>query len=376
MSASRRALPRWIEIGAIPLVNVAIAFLIAGLIVASIGVNPLAAVRILIYGALGYAEAIGYTLYYATNFIFTGLAVALAFHAGLFNIGGEGQAYIGGLGVGLVMLAFDTMLPAPLLIALAVVAAAAFGAAWAAIPACLQAYRGSHIVITTIMFNFIAAAVMVYLLVNVLIAPGSMTPETREFATAGQLPFIHDLLTRAGIEMTSSPLNVSIFLAIACCVAVWVFIWHTPWGFELRAMGHNAQAAAYAGIRLRRVTILVMCLSGALAGFVGVNEIIGVHHRIILNFPAGYGFGGIAVALMGRNHPAGVALASLLFGALYQGGAELSFEIPAITRDMVVVIQGLVILFSGALANMPRPWLAGLLSILARRQRPAAAGEA
>jgi simple sugar transport system permease protein len=376
MSANRRALPRWIEIGAIPIVNVAIAFFIAGLIVLSIGVSPLAAVRILLYGAVGNLEAIGYTLYYATNFIFTGLAVALAFHAGLFNIGGEGQAYIGGLGVGLVMLAFDTTFPPVLLIALAIVAAAAFGAAWAAIPAYLQAYRGSHIVITTIMFNFIAAAVMVYLLVNVLIAPGSMTPETREFAAAGQLPFIHELLALAGIEMANSPLNVAIFLAIACCVAVWAFIWHTPWGFELRAMGHNAQAAAYAGIRLRRVTILVMCLSGALAGFVGVNEIIGVHHRIILNFPAGYGFGGIAVALMGRNHPAGVALASLLFGALYQGGAELSFEIPAITRDMVVVIQGLVILFSGALANMPRPWLAGLLSILARRQRPAAAGEA
>jgi len=374
--SARRALPGWIEIGAIPIVNVAIAFFIAGLIVLSIGVSPLAAVRILIYGAVGNLEAIGYTLYYATNFIFTGLAVALAFHAGLFNIGGEGQAYIGGLGVGLVMLAFDTTLPPVLLIALAIVAAAAFGAAWAAIPAYLQAYRGSHIVITTIMFNFIAAAVMVYLLVNVLIAPGSMTPETREFAAAGQLPFIYELLGLAGIAMGSSPLNVSIFLAIAACVFVWVFLWHTPWGFELRAMGHNAQAAAYAGIRLRRITILAMCLSGALAGFVGVNEIIGVHHRIILNFPAGYGFGGIAVALMGRNHPVGVVLASLLFGALYQGGAELAFEIPAITREMVVVIQGLVILFSGALANMPRPWFAGLSSMLARLTRPAVAGEA
>jgi ABC-type uncharacterized transport system permease subunit len=374
--SARRSLPGWIEIGVIPIVNVAIAFFIAGLIVRSIGVSPLAAVRILIYGAVGNLEAIGYTLYYATNFIFTGLAVALAFHAGLFNIGGEGQAYIGGLGVGLVMLAFDTTLPAPLLIALAVVAAAAFGAAWAAIPACLQAYRGSHIVITTIMFNFIAAAVMVYLLVNVLIAPGKMTPETREFAAAGQLPFIHELLGRAGIPMASSPLNISIFLAIAACVFVWVLLWHTPWGFELRAMGHNAQAAAYAGIKLRRITILAMCLSGALAGFVGVNEIIGVHHRIILNFPAGYGFGGIAVALMGRNHPVGVVLASLLFGVLYQGGAELAFDIPAITKEMVVVIQGLVILFSGALANMPRPWFAGLYAVLARRGRPAIAGEA
>jgi ABC-type uncharacterized transport system permease subunit len=371
MSVGRRSLPRWVEIALIPVVNVAIAFFIAGLIVLAIGANPLAAVRILIYGAFGYPEAIGYTLYYATNFIFTGLAVALAFHAGLFNIGGEGQAYIGGLGVGLVLLAFDATLPAALLIALAIVAAAAFGAAWAAIPAYLQAYRGSHIVITTIMFNFIASALMVYLLVNVLIAPGSMTPETREFAEAGRLPMIHDLLALVGITTGRSPLNASIFLAIACCVFVWAFLWHTPWGFELRAMGHNAQAAAYAGIKLRRVTLIAMCLSGALAGFVGINEIAGVHHRVILNFTAGYGFGGIAVALMGRNHPLGVILASLLFGALYQGGAELAFEIPAITKETVVVIQGLVILFSGALANLPRGWFAALFALAARRGRPA-----
>jgi simple sugar transport system permease protein len=369
MSTGRRSLPGWIEIGLIPIVNVAIAFFIAGLIVLAIGASPLAAVRILIYGAFGYPEAIGYTLYYATNFIFTGLAVAIAFHAGLFNIGGEGQAYIGGLGVGLVLLAFDATLPALLLVPLAVMAAAAFGAAWAAVPAWLQAYRGSHIVITTIMFNFIAAAIMVYLLVNVLIAPGSMTPETREFTAAGRLPFVHELLGLIGFKMASSPLNAAIFLALGSCVFVWVFLWHTPWGFELRAMGHNPQAAAYAGIKLRHVTILAMCLSGALAGFVGVNEIMGVHHRVILNFPAGYGFGGIAVALMGRNHPVGVVLASLLFGALYQGGAELAFEIPQITKEMVVVIQGLVILFSGALANMPRPWFATLLSLTARRTR-------
>jgi len=375
MSPARRLSP-WIEIGLVPLVNIVIAFFIAGLVVLAIGVDPLAAAHILIHGAIGNSEAIGYTLYYATNFIFTGLAVALAFHAGLFNIGGEGQAYIGGLGVGLVLLAFDRTLPAPLLMALAILAAATFGAAWAAIPAWLQAYRGSHIVITTIMFNFIASALMVYLLVNVLIAPGSMTPETREFAPVASLPFVHDLLALAGISVTNSPLNLSIVLALLACVFVWAFLWHTPWGFDLRAMGHNAQAAAYAGIKLRRVIILSMSLSGALAGFVGVNEIAGVHHRLILNFIAGYGFGGIAVALMGRNHPVGVVLASLLFGALYQGGAELSFEIPALTREMVVVIQGLVILFSGALANMPRPWLGVLYSMLVRRQRSTLTGGA
>ena len=147
------------------------------------------------------------------------------------------------------------MLPALLLIPLAVVAAAAFGAAWAAIPAYLQAYRGSHIVITTIMFNFIAAALMVYLLVNVLIAPGAMTPESREFAAAGRLPFVHDLLgARRHHDGALAAQSVDLPARSLCCVFVWVFLWHTPWGFELRAMGHNAQAAVYAGIKLRRVT--------------------------------------------------------------------------------------------------------------------------
>ncbi|TXL69381.1 ABC transporter permease [Vineibacter terrae] len=373
---SRQPLPPWVDIGLIPIVNVLLAFVVVGLIVLAVGVNPFTAVRIMVTGAVGYPEAIGYTLYYTTNFIFTGLAVALAFHAGLFNIGGEGQAYIGGLGVGLVLLAFDSSLPALPLMALAVLAAAVFGAAWAAVPAWLQAWRGSHIVITTIMFNFIAAAVMVYLMVNVLIAPGSMSPESREIAASGHLPFVHELLAMAGITMGQSPLNLSIVWAALCCVFVWVFLWHTPWGFELRTMGHNPSAAIYAGVDIRRMTVLAMCLSGALAGFVGVNEIMGVHHRLILNFTAGYGFAGIAVALMGRNHPVGIVLASLLFGMLQQGGAELSFEIPAITREMVVVIQGLIILFCGALANLTKPAFERLFAVLRTRSTRAQASAA
>jgi general nucleoside transport system permease protein len=366
MSARRRPLPRWIDIGVLPVVNVAMAFLIAGLIVLAIGVSPLQAVRLLVIGALGDPEAIGYTLYYATNFVFTGLAVALVVHGGLFNIGGEGQATIGGLGAGLVLLAVDATLPPVLAVALGVAAAAAFGAAWAAVPAWLQAYRGSHIVITTIMFNFIASALMVYLLVNVLIVPGSMSPASREFAASTHLVFIHELIGLIGVAIAPSPLNVSVFLAIACCVLVWVLLWHTPWGYELRVLGHNAEAAVYAGVNSRRMTLVAMGLSGALAGCVGVNEILGVHHRLILNFAAGYGFGGIAVAMMGRNHPVGVVLASLLFGVLYQGGAELAFEIPAITREMVVVIQGLVILFSGVLANLIRPGFERLVDLWPR----------
>lgn len=350
-------LPAWLEIGVIPVLNILMALFFSGLIMLAIGVNPIEAVGIMINGAFGYEEAIGYTLYYTTNFIFTGLAVAVAFHAKLFNIGGEGQAYIGGLGVGLVFLLLDKYLPAIVLIPLGILAAGLFGAIWAFIPAWLQAYRGSHIVITTIMFNFIAASIMVYLLVNVLIKPGQMSPESRVFDESAWLPFMHEFLGWFGMEVSRSPLNLSLIFALLCCVFVWIYIWRTRWGYELRTSGHSEDAARYAGIRPKTVIITAMCLSGALAGFVAVNEIMGVHHRLLLNFTAGYGFTGIAVSLMGRNHPVGIILASLLFGVLYQGGAELAFEIPKITREMVVAIQGLIILFSGALALMLRPWV-------------------
>lgn len=350
-----QTLPRWVSLGLIPLVQVLLAFAVSGLVVFLIGENPWQMILVLVNGAFGYSEAIGYTLYYATNFIFTGLAVAVAFHAGLFNIGGEGQAYIGGLGVGLACLALDNTLPFILLFPLTIIAAAAFGAAWAYIPAYLQAKRGSHIVITTIMFNFIAAALMVYLLSDVLRPTGQMSPESRELAQSAWLPFIHDMLAAIGIPVARSPLNLSFIWALFCCVAIWALIWHTRWGYEIRTVGSNETAAVYGGIRPDKIIILTMCISGGLAGFVGINEIMGVQHRLLLDFTAGYGFTGIAVALMGRNHPLGIVFAGILFGALYQGGTELVFEMPTLTRELVVVIQGLVILFCGALEFMFQP---------------------
>ena len=184
-------LPRWAVIGLLPVLNLLTAFAVSGLVVLLIGEDPWRVVRILVWGAFGFEEAIGYTLFYATNFIFTGLAVAVAYHCGLFNIGGEGQAYVGGLGVALVCLHLD-FLPFALIVPAAMAGAALFGAAWAFVPAFLQAYRGSHVVITTIMFNFIAAALMVYLLVNVMSEPGSVQPETRAFAEHARLPFVHE----------------------------------------------------------------------------------------------------------------------------------------------------------------------------------------
>jgi general nucleoside transport system permease protein len=357
-------LPRWAEVALVPAVAVAAAFLVAGLVVLGIGESPLHATRILVQGSLGSGEGLSFTLFYATNFIFTGLAVAVAYHAGLFNIGGEGQATLAGLGVALVCLRLE-WLPGLLLIPLGIAAAALFGAAWAFVPGYLQARRGSHVVITTIMFNWLASVLMVYVLVNLLREPASMNPETRAFPPAAHIPFMHDLLRAAGVDAPTSQLNLSLVLALLAAFAVWLLIYRSRLGYAIRVVGANPRAAVYAGISVERITIIAMVVSGALAGGLAVNELMGYHHRLILEFSAGYGFVGIAVALMGRAHPAGIVLAALLFGMLYQGGAELSFEQPKITRDMIVVMGGIVILMAGALEGLFRRLVALMLAPLA-----------
>ena len=354
-------LPRWADLGLIPLLNLGLAFFASGLVVAAIGEDPFKAASVMIRGAFVHDGGLGYTLYYTTNFIFTGLAVSVAYKAMLFNIGGEGQAYMGGLGAVLVCLALDNLLPGVLLIPLAIAGAALFGALWALIPGWLQAFRGSHIVITTIMFNFIAAGAIVSLLGGPLQREGQSSPQTRNIGEAGQLPFIHDIQRSLGFDATATPLNLAFPLALLACVGVWALIQRTRWGYALRALGHSEPAAIYAGIPAKRMVVTAMLVSGALAGCMAVNEILGAQHKMVLHFTAGYGFAGIAVALMGRTHPAGVVLAALLFGALQQGGAELDFEFRAITREMVLLIQGLIVLFSGALALMFVPWLGRIL---------------
>jgi simple sugar transport system permease protein len=358
--------PRWLAAALLPAVNLALALALSAVVIVLVGENPVRALRLLAAGAFGDAEAIGYTLYYATSFVFTGLAVAVAFHGGLFNIGAEGQAYIGGLGVALLCLGAGGW-PTLLVVPAAVLVAAAFGAAWALVPAWLQARRGSHVVITTIMFNFIASALMTHLLVNVLIKPGQQSPETREFDPGTWLPQLHEVARTVGLDVGRSPVNLALPLALGAGVLVWVYLWHTRWGYELRALGHNEAAAVYGGIVPARLVVVAMSISGALAGLMSLNEVMGVQHRLLLNFPGGAGYVGIAVALMGRNHPAGIVLAAVLFGALYQGGTELAFDMPRLTRDMVVVIQGLIILVCGAFEHALRRPVAALLE-----PRPAA----
>ena len=358
-------MPAWADMVLIPLISLILAGLLSALVILAIGESPVEAVKLMITGALGSSYGWGYTLYYATNFMFTGLAVSVAFHARLFNIGGEGQAMLGGLGVALVCV----YLPWPhwsLALLGAIIGGAAFGGLWALIPAYLQAKRGSHIVITTIMFNFMAAALLNYLLVNILRPKGSMDPATARFPNPVNLPTMHDILAPFGIAFSkAAPANISLLVAMLACGLVWILIWHTRLGYEIRAFGHSESAARYAGINPVKITIIVMLISGGLAGLMAINNVMGEAERLVLNATEGAGFIGIAVALMGRSHPLGVFMAAILFGFLYQGGAELALW-TKIPRELIVVIQAFVILFTGALDNMVRMPLERLFANLGK----------
>ncbi|WEF24999.1 ABC transporter permease [Paracoccus sp. S3-43] len=359
-------MPKWADILLTPLISLVLAMAISALVILAIGESPWVALTTMIDGALGSSYGWGFTLYYATNFIFTGLAVMVAYHASLFNIGGEGQAAMGGLGVALVLLS----LPLPhwaLALPAAMIGAALFGAAWALIPAWLQAKRGSHIVITTIMFNFIAAALLNYVLVNLLRPVGSMDPASARFPNETHLPKLTDMALSLGIEWgKNTPANISFFVAVAACILVWLLIWRSRLGFEIRAFGKSEPAALYAGISPVRITVIAMLISGALAGLMAINNVMGEAERLVLNAVEGAGFIGIAVALMGRNHPLGVFLAALLFGFLYQGGGELALW-TSIPRELIIVIQALVILFTGALDNMVRRPLERMFMAMRKR---------
>ncbi len=363
-------LPRWADVALVPLVSLLLAAIISALVLLSIGQSPVEAFDVMVEGALGSAYGWGYTLYYTTSFIFTGLAVTIAFHASLFNIGGEGQAQLGGLGVALVCLA----LPWPhwtLALLAATLGAAAFGAAWAAVPAYLQAKRGSHIVITTIMFNYIAAALIVYLLVDVLRPAGQMDPATARFPVGAKLPTLDTIPGFNLFFQKPVPANVTLFIALAMAAVVWAILWRTRLGYQIRAFGKSEPAAKYAGINPVKIIMITMILSGGLAGMMSINNVMGEAERLLQNSAEGAGFIGIAVALMGRNHPFGVVLAALLFGFLYQGGAELGLW-TSIPIEMRIVVQGLVILFTGALDMMVRMLLTKAFGLFRSRQLGAA----
>jgi general nucleoside transport system permease protein len=373
MSAQPVELPRWADAFLVPAITVVAALIASSIVILAIGENPLTVIGIIIDGALGSGRGFGRTMFYTTSFIFVGLAVALAFQAGLFNIGGEGQAVIGGMFAALAMMALGTSAPAFLVLLAGIVAGIIGGAVWGVIPGYLQAKRGSHVVVTTIMFNFIASALLLYVFNNYLKKPGQMSLETEAFAGGSKIPSMQDVFAFFGMEIARSPWNMSFFLALFMAWLVWFVIWRTQFGYEMRVVGASETAARYAGISPTRITILAMALSGGLAGLYVVNEAMGFKGYLTNDFVGGIGFVGIAVALMGRAHPVGVLLASLLFGILYQGGEELAFATNnRLNRDMVLAIQGFVILFTGGMEFVFKKPLARLL-VRASRQETARA---
>jgi simple sugar transport system permease protein len=340
-----------------PLIAVVAAFIVGGIIVLLIGDNPIETYKLLIGSALSWPDGIGYTLFYATPLIFTGLAVAVAFRCGLLNIGAEGQLYMAAFVTAWVGITFAN-LSGWVLIPLMCLAAILSGAVWGAIPGVLKAKFGSHEVINTIMLNFIAIALVSYFVQYHFKAPGDPIMQTgfigRQDAGEGMeaLQGMNAHIPRLGAFLPGFPeripLNVAFILALLACVAVYIFLWRTKWGYEIRATGANPSAAEYGGISVKKQIVLAMAVSGALAGMVGINEVMGYRYRFYEGFSPGYGLTGIAVALLGRNHPVGVLLAAIFFGALTRGQLFVDIFTTKVSKDLVLVLQAIVILFVAA----------------------------
>jgi ABC-type uncharacterized transport system permease subunit len=299
------------------------------------GENPWHVLLILARGAFGSRDDFGMTLFYTTPLIFTGLSVAIAFHAGLFNIGAEGQLTLGALAAAAVG-ALCPNVPSPVAPMLAGAAAIFAGTAWGALPGWLRARRGSHEVITTIMLNFVAAGLASYVTLYLLKNPDSQNPETLPI---GPNYFIYHFKS-----FVYAPVSLALPLALLAAIAMQILLWRTALGFEIRAVGQNESAARAAGIDSGRIRILALALAGGLAGCVGIAEVLGNAGKFRVGFSVEYGFLGIAVALLGRNQPLGIVAAALLFGALHKGAEQLDFETNHVTRELSLVLQALIIL--------------------------------
>lgn len=318
-----------------PVLAVIFGLAIGLLITKLAGEDPFNVLRILGKGAFGSRYDFGMTLFYATPLVLTGLAVAVPFHAGLFNIGAEGQLTLGALAAAATGILFPRC-PSVLAPILATLAAFSAGALWAAIPGWLRTKRGSHEVINTIMLNFVAAGLASYVTLYLLRNPDSQNPETRAIGAGYAIAHLD--------WFGDAPVSVALFLALIVAVLVGVFLWRTVAGYELRAVGQSETAAETAGIDSARVRILAMTLGGGLAGLVGVGEVLGNSGRFKMDFSPDYGFIGIAVALLGRNRPLGILAAALLFGALHKGASDLDMETEHVTRDLSLILQALIIL--------------------------------
>jgi simple sugar transport system permease protein len=327
----------------IPFLAILTAVVLGGVIIAIVGGNPFLAYYGLIQGSFGSAKALSETAVWASPYIFAGLAVALAFKGGLFNIGAEGQLAVGATFAALIGYALPTWLgrdiPAIIHLPLAIIVGMGMGAVWAGIVGFLKAYTGGHEVINTIMMNYIALNTISFLLNGPMKAqdPGNVSARTPLIAESARFSPIFD-----GLRV-----HWGFVLALLVAFLVWWLLNKTTLGFEIRTVGLNPDAAKYAGINVKRIIILTMALSGMLAGLAGTIEVTGLNYRHELGFSTGYGFDAIAIALLGKSHPLGVVLAAILFAAMRNGATRMQF-LTQMPVDLISMLQALILLFVAA----------------------------
>jgi ABC-type uncharacterized transport system permease subunit len=327
----------------IPFLAILTAVILGSIIIAAVGGNPFLAYRGLIEGSLGSAKALSETAVWATPYILAGLAVALAFKGGLFNIGAEGQLAVGAVFSALIgyalpeWLGFD--LPLIIHLPLTIIVGMLMGGVWAGIVGWLKAYTGGHEVINTIMMNYIALNTTSFLLNGVMKdrSPTNVIARTPLIADSARISPIFD-----GLRV-----HWGFIFAILVAVLIWWLLTKTTLGFEIRTVGLNPDAAKYAGINVKRTIILTMGISGMLAGLAGAIEVTGLNYRHELGFSIGYGFDAIAIALLGKSHPLGVVLAAILFAAMRNGATRMQF-LTQMPVDLISMLQALILLFVAA----------------------------
>jgi ABC-type uncharacterized transport system permease subunit len=331
----------------IPVLAVITALAVGAVIILLSGKNPVATYWGLFLGAFGSLDAISETFVWATPYMYAGLAVALAFRCGLFNIGVEGQIAIGALCSVFVGYAI-TGLPWIIHLPLAMAAGILGGLVWGGIPGYLKARTGAHEVINTIMMNYIALYLSNYLLAGPMKdhSPGNAISQTPKIALSARLPRLFPPFTLFGqpIELR---VHWGTILAFVMAGVVFWFLWKTVRGFEIRTVGANPTVAKYAGINVSRNIVLAMALSGALAGMAGTVEVVGLNYYHTPSFAVGYGFDSIAIALLGKSHPFGVIPAAILFGAMRNGATAMQFQ-TGVSTDIISIFQALILIFVAA----------------------------
>jgi len=336
-----------------PFGSVVFAFAVGALIVGATGANPFSAYAGLLCGGLGIgctqgenpALEISNTIVFAIPLITTGVAVALPFRAGLFNIGAEGQLLVGSMACTAIGIKFNT-LPSPILLPMVLLGGMAAGAVWAGIPGVLKATVGAHEVVTTIMLNYIAQWLLRFLIIG---GPLQLGPGTSKSLPIGEgahlatvLP-VDNALIIFGLPASVYRVHTGLLIALAAAALFAFLLWRTSFGYEIRAVGQSQKAARYAGVSVRRTIILTMLIAGAFSGLAGAVQIAGVDHNLTDKyFSDTTGFDAIAVALLGLGSAVGIVLASVLFGALHSGGAIMQSD-AGISSNLVLVLQALIL---------------------------------